>query len=131
MVDALRAGEEVTATRGARICTFKESERVIAGFSDGRAGEGPAAGEPSLRGLRLARENDWAAPPMPPEAREEPEPSAPEPQAASEPEPAPEPVVTAAEETAAESETESGGPEQPSPTRRRRTRTRTTKEDTP
>jgi len=131
LVEALRSGEEVTATRGARICTFKQSERVIAGFSDGRAGEGPAAGEPSLRGLRLARENDWAAPPMPPEAREEPEPPAPEPQAASEPEPAPEPVVTAAEETAAESETESGGPEQPSPTRRRRTRTRTTKEDTP
>lgn len=55
LVDALAAGEEVQATRGARICTFKQAERVIAGFSDGQAADGPTAGTPSLRGLRLAR----------------------------------------------------------------------------
>jgi NADH-quinone oxidoreductase subunit E len=55
LVDRLRAGEEVHATRGARLCTFKEAERVIAGFSDGRVGEGPPAGESSLRGLQIAR----------------------------------------------------------------------------
>ena len=55
LVDRLRAGEEVQATRGARLCTFKEAERVIAGFSDGRVGEGPPAGEASLRGLNIAR----------------------------------------------------------------------------
>ena len=55
LVDRLRDGEEVQATRGARICTFREAERVIAGFSDGRADEGPTAGESSLRGLNIAR----------------------------------------------------------------------------
>jgi NADH-quinone oxidoreductase subunit E len=55
LVDALAAGDAVTATRGARICTFKQAERVIAGFSDGLANEGPTAGKPSLRGLELAR----------------------------------------------------------------------------
>ena len=58
LVDSLAAGEPVTATRGARICTFKEAERVIAGFSDGLAGQGPAAGPASLRGLELARGRD-------------------------------------------------------------------------
>jgi NADH-quinone oxidoreductase subunit E len=55
LVDRLRGGEAVQATRGARICTFREAERVIAGFSDGRADEGPTAGESSLRGLNIAR----------------------------------------------------------------------------
>ena len=55
LVDRLRDGEEVQATRGARIATFREAERVIAGFSDGRADEGPTAGGPSLRGLNIAR----------------------------------------------------------------------------
>jgi NADH-quinone oxidoreductase subunit E len=55
LVDALSAGEDVEATRGARICTFKQAERVIAGFSDGLAAEGPTAGRQSLRGLELAR----------------------------------------------------------------------------
>jgi NADH-quinone oxidoreductase subunit E len=68
LVDALRTGEQVRATRGARICTFRQAERVIAGFADDRVGEGPAAGEPSLRGLRLAQENGWQAPPFPAES---------------------------------------------------------------
>jgi NADH-quinone oxidoreductase subunit E len=55
LVDRLRDGEEVQATRGARICTFREAERVIAGFPDGRVDEGPTAGEASLRGLNIAR----------------------------------------------------------------------------
>lgn len=55
LVDALRGGEDVQATRGAHIATFKQAERVIAGFSDGRAGEGPTAGDASLRGLNIAR----------------------------------------------------------------------------
>lgn len=62
LVDDLRAGKPVTATRGARITSWREAERVLAGFPDGRAGEGPSAGEASLAGLRLARENGWEAP---------------------------------------------------------------------
>ena len=62
LVDDLRAGKEVRSTRGPRICTWREAERVIAGFEDGRVDEGPAAGTPSLLGLRIARERGWTAP---------------------------------------------------------------------
>ena len=66
LVDALRAGEDVAPTRGAaKVCTFREVSRVLAGFSDGRADEGVAAGEASLRGTRLARERGWTAPEPP------------------------------------------------------------------
>jgi NADH-quinone oxidoreductase subunit E len=62
LVDALRSGEEVRATRGARLCTWREAERVLAGFPDDRANEGPAAGPASLAGLKLAKERGWQAP---------------------------------------------------------------------
>ncbi|MDQ3484081.1 MAG: NADH-quinone oxidoreductase subunit NuoE [Actinomycetota bacterium] len=62
LVDELMAGNEVRATRGARVCTWREAERVLAGFPDDRADEGPSAGPASLAGLRLARERDWRAP---------------------------------------------------------------------
>lgn len=62
LVDDLRAGREVTSTRGPRICTWREAERVLAGFPDGRADEGPAAGPASLVGLGIARERGWTAP---------------------------------------------------------------------
>jgi len=58
LVDALRAGEPVTPTRGASsVCTWREAERVLAGFYDGRADEGVAAGPASLEGLNLANED--------------------------------------------------------------------------
>jgi NADH-quinone oxidoreductase subunit E len=62
LVDDLRAGKEVRSTRGPRICTWREAERVLAGFNDGRADEGPSAGAPTLAGLELAREKGWRAP---------------------------------------------------------------------
>ncbi|MDX6307576.1 MAG: NADH-quinone oxidoreductase subunit [Nocardioidaceae bacterium] len=62
LVDELRSGREVTATRGARLCTWRDAERVLAGFPDDRADEGPAGGPATLVGLRLARENSWTAP---------------------------------------------------------------------
>ncbi|WP_238335808.1 NADH-quinone oxidoreductase subunit NuoE [Serinicoccus kebangsaanensis] len=63
LVDRLRAGEPVTPTRGpSRVCSFKQVSRVLAGFPDGLADEGPGAGEPSLRGTVLAREKGWTAP---------------------------------------------------------------------
>lgn len=63
LVDAIAAGRPVHPTRGAdTVATFKEVEHVLAGFEDGRADEGPAAGEASLLGLRIARENGWTAP---------------------------------------------------------------------
>jgi NADH-quinone oxidoreductase subunit E len=62
LVDDLRAGVEVRSTRGPRICTWREAERVLAGFNDGRADEGPSAGPATLAGLEIARERGWHAP---------------------------------------------------------------------
>ncbi len=62
LVDDLRAGREVRSTRGPRICTWREAERVLAGFPDDRADEGPGAGPATLVGLQIARENGWTAP---------------------------------------------------------------------
>jgi len=62
LVDDLREGKEVRSTRGPRIATWREVERVLAGFPDGRVDEGPGAGPASLVGLDLARENGWTAP---------------------------------------------------------------------
>ena len=62
LVDDLRAGKEVRSTRGPRICTWREAERVLAGFDDGLADEGPAAGPATLVGLQIAREKKWHAP---------------------------------------------------------------------
>ncbi|MFC6596330.1 NADH-quinone oxidoreductase subunit NuoE [Kitasatospora paranensis] len=58
LVDDLRAGREVSPTRGAKLCSFKETARILAGFPDGRTGavdESGAGGDPSLAGLRLAK----------------------------------------------------------------------------
>ena len=62
LVDDLRAGREVSSTRGPRIVTWRQAERVLAGFPDGLADEGPGAGPASLVGLEIARERGWSAP---------------------------------------------------------------------
>ncbi|WP_189300496.1 NADH-quinone oxidoreductase subunit NuoE [Streptomyces albospinus] len=58
LVDDLRAGRTVEPTRGAPLCTFKETARMLAGFPDRRPGAVEAtggAGPASLIGLRLAK----------------------------------------------------------------------------
>ena len=62
LVDDLREGKEVHSTRGPKLCTWREAERVLAGFPDGLADEGPSAGPASLVGLSIARERGWTAP---------------------------------------------------------------------
>ena len=63
LVDDLRAGNKVTPTRGpGRLCTWKQASRILAGFGDGQATEGPSAGPASLVGLELAKEHGWKAP---------------------------------------------------------------------
>jgi NADH-quinone oxidoreductase subunit E len=63
LVDDLRAGRDVKPTRGPnRLCTWKQVNRVLAGFGDGLASEGPSAGHASLVGLELAKERGWRAP---------------------------------------------------------------------
>ncbi|HEY6798762.1 MAG TPA: NADH-quinone oxidoreductase subunit NuoE [Kineosporiaceae bacterium] len=64
LVDKLRADQPVVPTRGAaRVCTFKEVSRVLAGFLDDHANEGVGAGPASLQGTLLARREGWTAPP--------------------------------------------------------------------
>jgi NADH-quinone oxidoreductase subunit E len=63
LVDDLKAGTPVKPTRGPnRLCTWKQASRVLAGFNDGLADEGPTAGGPSLVGLKIAKERGWKAP---------------------------------------------------------------------
>ena len=60
LVDGLRTGADVMPTRGApRLCTWKQASRILAGFPDGQATGGHTAGDPSLAGLRKAREQGW------------------------------------------------------------------------
>jgi NADH-quinone oxidoreductase subunit E len=62
LVDGLRAGQPATPTRGAAsVCTWRQAEHVLAGFYDGRADEGVAAGGPTLEGLKLAHEREETA----------------------------------------------------------------------
>ncbi|MFC9764776.1 NADH-quinone oxidoreductase subunit NuoE [Rhodococcus jostii] len=65
LVDSLRSGERVSPSRGAALCTFRETARILAGFPDERPGalaEGGAAGDATLAGLRVARERGMTAP---------------------------------------------------------------------
>ena len=63
LVTCLERGEPVAPTRGPEtLPTFRDNERLLAGFEDGRADEGIGAGEASLLGLRIARERGWSVP---------------------------------------------------------------------
>lgn len=58
LTEDLCAGRTVTPTRGARLCSLKETALQLAGFADdreGAVGDGPA-GEPTLRGVKLAQQ---------------------------------------------------------------------------
>jgi NADH-quinone oxidoreductase subunit E len=63
LVDDLRAGKQVAPTRGpGRLVTWREAARILAGFNDDLATEGPAAGPADLVGLKIAKEHGWTAP---------------------------------------------------------------------
>ncbi len=56
LVDGVRAGNPPAPTRGPKkLRTWKENSAVLAGLSDGLAGEGLQAGEASLRGLKISK----------------------------------------------------------------------------
>jgi NADH-quinone oxidoreductase subunit E len=68
LVDGLRAGADIVPTRGAsRLVTWREAARILAGFPDDQATTGQTAGQPTLAGLRIAKENGWTPdePPLP------------------------------------------------------------------
>jgi NADH-quinone oxidoreductase subunit E len=64
LVAGLRAGERPAPTRGAGLCTLREMALQNAGLTDDRAGavEAAAASAPTMRGTRLAEDNDITAP---------------------------------------------------------------------
>ena len=62
IVDKLAAGEPVDSTRGPRITTWKDTERVLAGFEDGKTDAGVQADELMLAGLKRAKELGMSAP---------------------------------------------------------------------
>jgi NADH-quinone oxidoreductase subunit E len=62
LVDGLRSGNPPAPTRGA-LCTFKEAERILAGFPDPRPDDGQGgAGAATLAGLEVAKERNMTAP---------------------------------------------------------------------
>ncbi|WP_431239330.1 NADH-quinone oxidoreductase subunit NuoE [Mycolicibacterium aichiense] len=63
LVDDIRTGERPQATRGSRVCSFRDTARTLAGLSGGGDSGGGAPGEATLAGLRVAHELDMSAPP--------------------------------------------------------------------
>ncbi|MUL46442.1 NADH-quinone oxidoreductase subunit NuoE [Mycobacterium sp. CBMA293] len=63
LVDSLQAGTPVTPTRGATLCTFRQSARILAGFPDERPGcNDSVPGAATLAGLQVAAERGMEAP---------------------------------------------------------------------
>jgi NADH-quinone oxidoreductase subunit E len=59
LVDDLLAGRPVVASRGPALCSFRETERILAGFEDRREDAvhgGGSAGPESLVGLKIAQQ---------------------------------------------------------------------------
>jgi NADH-quinone oxidoreductase subunit E len=63
LVDELRSDTPVRPTRGAPLCTFRQTARILAGFPDERPGANDGApGAATLAGLEVARQRDMSAP---------------------------------------------------------------------
>jgi NADH-quinone oxidoreductase subunit E len=60
LVDGLRSGADIAPSRGApRLVNWREAAMILAGFPDDQAAGGDTAGQPTLAGLRIAKENGW------------------------------------------------------------------------
>ena len=65
LVDGLREGQPPIPTRGAPLCTFRQTARILAGFPDERSDANDGApGAATLAGLEVARQRDMSAPRM-------------------------------------------------------------------
>ena len=69
LVDGLRSASPPNPTRGAPLCTFQQTERILAGFPDPRPDDGQGgAGAATLAGLQVAQELGMQAPTPPGES---------------------------------------------------------------
>ncbi len=59
LVDKLRAGQQLTPTRGQPLCTFRETERTLAGYAT--HGNDHTTGGPTLAGLSVAHQRRMTA----------------------------------------------------------------------
>jgi NADH-quinone oxidoreductase subunit E len=60
LVDGLRSGADIAPSRGApRLVNWREAAMILAGFPDGQAAGGDTRGQPTLAGLRIAKDNGW------------------------------------------------------------------------
>jgi NADH-quinone oxidoreductase subunit E len=62
LVDGLRAGDPPAPTRGAPLCSFRETARTLAGLPDSQSSDSSEAGAATLAGLRIAHERGMEAP---------------------------------------------------------------------
>jgi NADH-quinone oxidoreductase subunit E len=60
LADKLRAGEQVAPTRGAPLCTFRETARILAGYARHHS-DLRTVGAPTLAGLRISHDKGMAA----------------------------------------------------------------------
>ncbi len=63
LVDDIRTGNQPRATRGARVCSFRDTARTLAGLSEQDGSVGGEPGGATLAGLRVAHELGMSAPP--------------------------------------------------------------------
>ena len=61
IIDELAAGHPVRSSRGPVLPGWQANERLLAGFDDGLADEGPPSGAPSQAGLRVLRASRGSA----------------------------------------------------------------------
>lgn len=66
LVDSLRAGTPAMPTRGAPLCAFRQTSRILAGLPDERPDHGQGGvGAATVAGLKMARELGMQAPSAP------------------------------------------------------------------
>lgn len=66
LVDSLQAGKPMSPTRGAPLCAFRHTSRILAGLPDQRPDDGQGGvGAATLAGLRVAQEHGMRAPNAP------------------------------------------------------------------
>jgi NADH-quinone oxidoreductase subunit E len=62
LIEKLKLGAPVQSTRGVQITSISDSERLLAGFNDGKYADSPLADDSMLAGLRVAKERKMSAP---------------------------------------------------------------------